>query len=223
MKTCFEACFRTKIGDSRRRAPASARELSEYFSMWANTAPCGGVIIVGINKDRDFEGCSTLHANQRNEIEKTADIFCPDAAYKVKQVPIHRDSDGQDDFVIAFRVGYHESKVVRTTDGRVFVRSGDSLKELKGESIRHIQAEKGEIRFELEPCNIDYPEGFDIKHLTEFVETIRAAKAWEQSHSKEEIQSFYISADARTVILSLTWLARCFSPTILAILCLDAE
>jgi len=165
----------------------ASKDLSEYFSMWANTAPCGGVIIVGITNDKVFEGCAALNDKSRNQLEKTADIYCPDAVYKVKHIPIHRDSDKQSDFVIVFRVYYHESKVVRTTNDRVFVRSGDSKKELKGEVIRHLQAEKGEVRFELETCHIDYPQDFDIKHLSEFTESVRTAKNWEPSHSKEQI------------------------------------
>lgn len=192
----FERCdenmlqnlLRTENRCFEKKSPRiQSKDLSEYFSMWANTAPCGGVIIVGIANDKKFEGCATLHPNQRNNLEKTAVTYCPDASYKIKQVQIHRDIDNQRDFVILFRVYYHKSKVVCTSDGRVFIRIGDTKRELKGEQIRHLQAEKGEISFELEPCHIAYPQDFDVKHLSEFAETVRTAKNWELSHSKEEI------------------------------------
>jgi ATP-dependent DNA helicase RecG len=188
---CNEEMLRKLLNIEDRRfekksARIQPRDLSEYFSMWANTQPYGGVIILGISKDKLFEGCSMLSTNQRNELETTADIFCPDAKYTMKHIPIRNDNK-QDDFVIVFRVYYHESKVVLTSGGRAFVRSGDSKRELKGEAIKNLMAEKGEIRFELEPCCVDYPQAFDAKQLSEFAEYVRTVKRWEPDHSKEDI------------------------------------
>jgi len=164
---CTEDMLRRLLRTEDRRfekksARTQPKTLSEYFSMWANTAPDGGIIIVGITKDKEFEGCATLSPRQRNDLDKTAIIYCPDAVYRFKEVPIHRDNDGQSDFVVVFRVEYHQSRVVRTTDKRAFVRIGDSCRELTGEQIRHLQAEKGEISFELEPCHAAYPR---LSHL----------------------------------------------------------
>ena len=36
-----------------------AQSLGIYFSMWANTAPSGGLIAIGIRDDKKFEGCSS--------------------------------------------------------------------------------------------------------------------------------------------------------------------
>lgn len=164
-----------------------SRDLSEYFSMWANTAPSGGIIVVGIRNDRSFEGCASLHPNQRNGLEKTADTFCPDASYSMKQVPIQRDGSQQGDFLILFRVFYNASKVVQTTSGWVFIRHGDSKKELKGETIGFLRTEKGEVQFEREPCRLAYPQDFDLKHVHEFAESVRTVKGWDASHSREHI------------------------------------
>jgi predicted HTH transcriptional regulator len=146
-----------KVEDSRlEKKPPSyhARELGDYFSMWANTAPDGGIIIVGIRNDTIFEGCASLSTNQLNTLELTGVTFCPDAVYTMKKLPIRRDSDGQPDFLLAIRVRYHDTKVVRTTLGRVFIRKGDSIRELKGDAIRFLQSQKGEVRFETEPCSL---------------------------------------------------------------------
>ena len=190
--SCDESLLRQFHENSRlEKKPSNIhpKQLGEYFSMWANTQPSGGIIVVGINKDKTFEGCAQLSPKQLNEIEKTSDTHCPDANYKMKKVQIKRDKDKHDDFIIVFWVEYNNNRVVATTDGRVFVRIGDSKKEVKGETLSHLRAEKGEIRFESEACKLSYPQDFDVKTIDEFVETVRSARKWDAAHSKEHILS----------------------------------
>ncbi|NUN96971.1 MAG: ATP-binding protein, partial [Candidatus Omnitrophica bacterium] len=123
-----------RLGEDRRLEKKSigvhGKALGEYFSMWANTSPEGGVIVVGIRNDATIEGCSRAGQDRVNQIEKAGATYCPDAQVAVKQVQVHRDHDGKLDFVLVFRVKYHSSKVVRTVDGRAFIRRGDSKMEL---------------------------------------------------------------------------------------------
>lgn len=206
--SCNEDLLRQYNEDSRLEKKSSrihSKELAEYFSMWANTHPSGGIIIVGVNKDRTFEGCALLSSRQVNEIEKTADTYCPDANYKVKRVPIKRDKDQQDDFVIVYWVDYNRTRVVAITDGRAFIRIGDSKKEVKGEVLRHLRAEKGEVCFESEVCRLLYPQDFDMKAIDDFVETVKSLRSWDASHKREEVLS----------LMHLGTISNeCFSPNI---------
>jgi len=164
------------------------KDLGQYISMWANTIG-GGIIAVGIRNDNIFEGCSRLSTNQKNLLEKAPGDFCPDANVKLKKIPIKRDEDQQDDFILLYLVEYHHTKVVATTNGKVFRRVGDSKKEIRADVLRNLRAEKGEVRVEIEPCGLTYPQEFDTKAIDEFVETVRNAKSWDESHSREEILS----------------------------------
>jgi len=192
----FDACneeilrkaFETE--DSRlekKSARTSPRTLGDYFCMWSNTPPCGGLLVVGISKDNIFEGCASLSQNQINEIEKTGQTFCPDAQYSMKRIQIHRDNDGQKDFVVIFLIKYNKTRVIKTTQGSVFLRIGDSKTEIKGDAIRHLQNEKGEISFETERCNLFFPKDFDETAIDSFVHTVKTKKGWDDSHSREEI------------------------------------
>jgi ATP-dependent DNA helicase RecG len=190
--SCDESLLRQFHEDSRLEKKPSTihpKELGEYFSMWANTQPNGGIIVVGINKDKTFEGCTQLSSNRLNKIEQTPDTYCPDAEYKIKRISIKRDKDNNEDFIIVFWVNYHRTRLIATTDGRVFVRIGSSKKEVKGEALSHLRAEKGEISFERESCNLPYPQDFDTRAIEEFVETVRNARRWDVSHSREKILS----------------------------------
>src|SRR5437868_5066723 len=90
--------------------------LATYFSMWANTAPEGGLIAIGIadNDDDDGrDGCSDLSQDRLNWLDKVGREFCPDARYDTKRISWVRD-DGTPDFIVLIRVYYREDKVVET-------------------------------------------------------------------------------------------------------------
>jgi len=96
------------------------RALGDYFSMWANTAPDGGLIVVGIENDGSVSGCKKLSQSKINELERTGDTFCPDARYDSKRLET-RNAEGEADFLLLFRVFYRRDKVVKTTKGKAFV------------------------------------------------------------------------------------------------------
>jgi len=188
---CDESFFRRREDSrfDRKRANTDPRDLGEYFSMWSNTHPNGGLIVVGITDNKMFEGCGSLSTKQLNAIERAAETYCPDAIYKTKKIRIKRDIDKADDFIIVFYVEYNSNRVISTASGKVFRRIGDSKKEVKKDALRHLQAEKGEIRFEIEPCNLSYPSDFEVRDIDEFVEVIRIRKEWDESHTREHILS----------------------------------
>src|SRR3954451_8441903 len=55
-----------------------ARDLADYFSMWANTQPHGGLIIAGIEKDGTRAGCSAVGSHKVSELESAGTDFCSD-------------------------------------------------------------------------------------------------------------------------------------------------
>ncbi|MDB4223816.1 putative DNA binding domain-containing protein [Granulosicoccus sp.] len=162
------------------------KSIGEYVNMWANTAN-GGLIAVGIRNDNIFEGCKSMSQKDLNDIEKCPDIYCPDAHWTSKRIEI-QGAKGEQDFIILFLIHYVERRVVWTNDRKVFVRRADSCKQLKSpDEIRHLQIEKGEISFEKGPAALNYPDDFDPAIIHEFVETVRAAKGWNEEHSTEDI------------------------------------
>src|SRR5438105_4571557 len=102
-----------KLKEDRRleRKPAGyhAKALGDYFSMFANTKPDGGVIVIGQEDDGTFSGCSKAAPSHINDLERTADNHCPDARFEVKRISVKRP-DGAEDYALLIRVFYRHDK-----------------------------------------------------------------------------------------------------------------
>ncbi|HRX78529.1 MAG TPA: ATP-binding protein, partial [Pirellulaceae bacterium] len=144
--------------------------------------------VLGVRNDSVFEGMLAVDAKHLNALEEAPQAQCPDAICDSKRISIHRDSDGQVDFLLVFFVRYNESRVVRTCRGKVFKRVGGLKKQVKDEAeIRQLRADKGEVRFETEPVALDYPAAFDQKAIESFAESVRHDKEWDETHPQEDI------------------------------------
>jgi len=141
--------------------------LAEYFSMWANTPPDGGIVVVGVENDGRITGCSKLRQNRINDIEASGRNFCPDAKYQTKRIPARRE-DGAEDFLIVFLVNYNESRVVKTVAGQAFRRFGEAKSRLRSEELHELEIEKGQTDFELEPSEMKFPDHFDLDAIAQF-------------------------------------------------------
>jgi ATP-dependent DNA helicase RecG len=105
-----------KLKEDRRieRKPTGihSQSLGEYFSMWANTAPDGGLVVIGMEDGGSVGGCSALSQKELNRLEKTGTEYCPDARFDSKRVDA-----SSTDYLLVFRVYYRPDKVVKTVSG----------------------------------------------------------------------------------------------------------
>jgi ATP-dependent DNA helicase RecG len=172
----------------RKPAGIHARELGEYFSMWANTSPEGGLIAIGVADGGTLAGCSSLSTEQVNELERTGDVYCPDAKYDTpKRIAIRRSSDGKPDYVICFRIYYRTDKVVKTSSGNAYTRRGSSKTKLTPEEMLELERDKRQIDLELEPCNLEYPQAFSIDSIKQFTAAIRESFDWDDNLADSEV------------------------------------
>jgi ATP-dependent DNA helicase RecG len=158
----------------RKSAGIQAQLLGDYLSILANSPPDGGLIAIGVDDDGSYSGCAGVHAKHLNDLERTGDVYCPDARYEYKRVPI-RNKRGDEDFVLLFRVQYRSDKVVETVRGEAWIRRGESKKKLTDDEKRELRIAKHEIDFEQEQCGLKYPEDFDLDLVHKFAENCRLA------------------------------------------------
>ena len=170
----------------RKPAGVHSKALGDYFSMFANTKPDGGLIVIGQDDDGQMSGCSQISQHHLNDLERTADNHCSDCRYETKRIPV-RHKDGGEDFATLFRIFYRHDKLVRTHSGDAFVRVGESKKRLSDEEAREIEIDKGQIDLEREPCGLDYPHAFDMELIREFTANYKAKRGIDQPRTFEEI------------------------------------
>jgi ATP-dependent DNA helicase RecG len=156
----------------RKPAGIQAQALGDYMSLFANTAPDGGIIAIGIDDNGSISGCLGANTDHLNGLERAGDIYCGDARYAVKRVPV-RNAQRQEDFVLLIRVRYRNDKVVETSRGEAFIRRGESKKRLSDDEKRELRIGKGEIDLEQEPCGLDYPDDFDLETVHQFADNFR--------------------------------------------------
>jgi ATP-dependent DNA helicase RecG len=165
-----------QIKEDRRieRKPATyqPKALGDYFSMWANTMPEGGVIVVGIENDGAISGCSKVGTTHINKLERVGDVYCPDARYESKRIRVST-SKGTEDFLLIIRVYYNSKKVVKTVSGKAFTRHGESKTELKNYEIKELEIDKGQVELEQEPTDFLYPQDFDTDLVRQYANNYR--------------------------------------------------
>ena len=175
----------SKLAEDRRleRKPPGihGKHLGDYVSMWANTVPDGGLIVVGMENDGAFSGCHRLTADQLNILERCHYTYCPEARIDSKRIGITA-ADGSPSFVLLIRVRYREDKVVRTTSGDAFVRRGDEKHKLKDDEIRELEIDRHQLDLEKEPSTLRFPDDFRIDLVRKFIEGVRKVHQPLQQH-----------------------------------------
>jgi len=178
------------LSEDRRieRKPGGIHEhsLSEYFSMWANTVPDGGLIVVGMEDKGQLSGCHKLHIKHLNSVEKAPRRLCPDAKVDSKRVAITA-ADGELSFVVVFRVHYREDRVVRNYADKAFIRCGDEKHELSDSEIHELEIDKRQVDIEKESVPLAFPADFDPDLIRKFVEGVKKMHQPLQSYADIEV------------------------------------
>jgi ATP-dependent DNA helicase RecG len=170
----------------RKPSGVHGQYLAAYFSMWANTPPEGGLIVIGVEDGGILTGCHTLSTGQLNDIEKSCHRFCPDARVESKRVEVSTEK-APSSFVVLFRVRYREDKVVRTHASEAFIRYGDEKHRLTEGEIHELEIDKRQVDIEKEPVALKYPDDFDVELVHRFVEGVKKSHQPLQQYREIEV------------------------------------
>lgn len=170
----------------RKVAGVTARTLGDYCSVFANTAPDGGIILVGVEDDGSISGCNGTPLSHMNELQRAGDVFCPDARYENKIIKM-ANRKGEPDTILALRINYRADKLVETTSCEAFIRRGSSKRKLSDEEKRDLRNTKGQLELEREPVNLRYPDDFRPDLIRQFVTAVRDERRALADRSEEEI------------------------------------
>lgn len=170
----------------RKRIEINQKTLGEYLSMWANTQPHGGVLLLGVDNNGEVIGCRHSNIKHLNDLDSAPRRFCPDAKYDSKRVKVV-DRKGEANFIIAIRVYYRPDKLVETIEGAAFVREGEEKRSLSEAEKREIRLNKGELDAETERVPLVYPDDFDVSLMNEFRHAYIVKRNLTPRYSVEEV------------------------------------
>lgn len=170
----------------RKSGKVKPSVLSEYFSMWSNTSPHGGLLIIGVEDDGTKTGLLSLSHSQIADIELAGPNLCPDARYEQKRVNI-KNARGQDDFILLFYIKYNEKRVVENNKREAFIRRANQKHRLEDLEKQELRIDRGEIDFEDEYCGLQYPEDFRIQEIADFANSVSVTLQGASKRSDEEV------------------------------------
>jgi ATP-dependent DNA helicase RecG len=179
-----------QLAEDRRieRKPPTyhCKELGEYISMWANTGPHGGLIVVGMNDDGTIVGLNKEESKKINDFEKSHEVYAPDARMESKRIRV-KNLQGEHDYLLLMRVHFSANSVILHSSGNAYIRIGDTKKKLTQEEILELRSDRGEISRELIPSSQRWPIDFNAPAINRFCETVRIAYRIEEASSNREI------------------------------------
>jgi ATP-dependent DNA helicase RecG len=171
----------------RKSASYKARELGDYFSMWANTAPDGGIILLGVENDGIISGCNRVDVGHVNDLQRAGHVYACDARSQCKAVTV-TNAKGEPDSIMAIRVFYRDDRVVETAAGDAFIRVGSTKKRLTDPEKRELQHMKGQLEIESEPVALRYPDDFNETKVNAFANAVAAERQLPERSVEEILQ-----------------------------------
>lgn len=171
----------------KKSSRVQAATLAQLLSAFGNgPAIEGGVIAVGIEDDGTIGGCKGLPENRIADIESAGRDRCLDGRFTTRKLEC-TNARGEDDFIVLIRAYYVENRLVELTDGNAFCREGDKTRRLTEAEKQEFRINKGERAFELEPCNLSYPDDFRAPDVARFARQLRASRDGSPSITDEEL------------------------------------
>lgn len=171
----------------RKSAKIDPKDLAVCLSAFGNgPAVEGGVVIIGVDNEGIVTGCSNISESKIQQLEYMGRDHCPDGRFKTNRLEVI-NSRGQPDFIIRVRILYVEDRLVELTNHDAYCRESDKCRRLTEAEKAEVRINKGERAFELELCNLHYPDDFRINPMKKFAAQIRVARDGSDDISDEEI------------------------------------
>lgn len=171
----------------RKSSRIQPNGLAPCFSAFANGPSVeGGVVAIGISDKAKIEGCKQFSPERLQAIESVQIQYCPTAKVKCRRVAAV-NQNGENDFIILFRVYYVPDRLVELTNGDAYQRVGDKSVNLNDQRKYEIRIDKGERSFEQEACQFNYPDDFSGSDIRKFCNKIRERRESAENHEDEAI------------------------------------
>jgi ATP-dependent DNA helicase RecG len=163
----------------RKSGRIDPRGLAKTISSFSNADARGGLIVVGI-RNRKPEGVDDV-GGRLNELMRAPRELCPQATCHLKVV----DLSGV--CMLLIHVEYNPYRVVDVSDGTVYLRCGDSDRQLPPDEVVRLRQDKGEMPFELEVVEGADMDDLDPDLISEYADSVRRSHRLEYDTSDWDV------------------------------------
>lgn len=133
----------------RKTVYIQQKSLAAEFSAFANGSVEGGLIVLGIEKDKNVVGINLAGQAKINKLIQAQRIFSPLAKVSHKEIGVVNNK-GIKDRLLLFYVEFSPDKVVSLNSGEAYKRIGDQTCKMLPKEIRQMEYDKREAEFEKE-------------------------------------------------------------------------
>ncbi len=133
----------------KKSARIQEKDLSSEFSAFSNSSVEGGLVVLGIENDKELIGINAMGQDKINKLIGAQRIFCPLSKVEYKEIPI-TNNKGRKDRLLLFYVEFSPDKVIKLNSDEAYERIGDQTCEMSPEKIRQMGYDKREAVFEKE-------------------------------------------------------------------------
>ncbi|MBU2010387.1 putative DNA binding domain-containing protein [Patescibacteria group bacterium] len=133
----------------RKSTLIQERDLALEFSAFANSSVEGGLVVVGIENDKNITGINFTGQEKINKLIQAQRTFCPMAIMNYKEFSV-MNNKGENDRLLLFYVEFSFDKVIKINSGDACERIGDQTCRMSPEKIRQMEYDKREAEFEKE-------------------------------------------------------------------------
>ncbi|QLB13775.1 ATP-dependent DNA helicase RecG [Bisgaardia hudsonensis] len=131
----------------RKSARIKPKDIIKHLVAFANAE--GGKLIIGIEDDGRISGFKTQRAHCIDEYKNICLIELKETPLMVRFETLDvKNENNQDDNILIISVDISANRVIKTNDGKVYLRQNDSSRELNFEQILQLQYDRGQSFFE---------------------------------------------------------------------------
>lgn len=165
----------------RKSARIKPLDILKHLVAFANAE--GGQLVIGIEDNGDITG---FNYNGAHDINEYRNIFLTE----LKETPINpkfdildvKNDKNNDDKILVISVDISSDRVIKSYDGKVFLRQNDTSRELNFEQILQLQYDRGQRYFEDEIVQLSNSNDLDEDLLNDYKDLMNITEL-----SKEEV------------------------------------
>ncbi len=161
----------------RKSAKIKPADIARHIVAFANAN--GGILVVGVEDDGKVTGFNYTSAKNINDFREVPFSMCRgNVSFECEEQKV--TVGNQEYSILIFYINPSNDKVIKTLEGKVYLRVGDKSKLLNHEQVTQLEYDKGERYFEDLIVEDSSFEDVDIELLDQYIHILNTSLTGEE-------------------------------------------